>query len=189
MESPIAETESHEQTSLVPRPDTLEGARVGLYRNAKKAAEPVSKVVEERLSDRYPTVEFRYHQIPARNEKALTEIGTWAREDTDVCIAAMADCGGCTRSLVRATNAIEEGGTPAVGLIAEGFELSWQVRAEDMGRPLRCVPLPIPSETTQMSLVQENITTELVDSIEEALTNPLTGVEKRDEQRKDASAD
>lgn len=178
MRNPVGERDSDtERQALVPRVDDLEGKRIGLYKNSKPAAEPVTTVVRERLADRHPGATFVEYHRPARSEDSLREIGEWAAAEADACIAAVSDCGGCTRATVRATNAIEERSVPAVGLVAEGFRASWEANADDQGRPLRYQVLPIQSETTDVDVVRERVTTDAVDDIEAALTEPLTAEE------------
>jgi hypothetical protein len=178
MKSPKTDKAAGVDLSLTERINAVDGHRIGLYKNVKKAADPVSTVVEERLRQRYPDLEVRRYQAPARNEETLQEIGEWASEETDACFTMMADCGGCTRALVRATNAIEDHATPAVGIVSEDFTVSWDVRSEDMGRSLRHVPISLPSETTDLDIIRNIITDEMVDDLEARLTDPLTAVEK-----------
>lgn len=178
MRDPIAPKGIGDPHALSPRIDTLDGATIGLFKNIKQAADPVARVVEEKLADRYDDIAFRHNQQPARHENVLARIGEWAAAETDACIVAIGDCGGCTRAVVRATNAIEAAGTPAVGLVADGFELSWKTNAADQGRHLRYQKLPIQSETTDTDELRERITTTELDGIEAALTRALTPLEQ-----------
>jgi hypothetical protein len=189
MKSPRTDKAAGDDLSLTERIDAVDGHRIGLYKNVKKAAEPVSTVVEEQLRERYPDLEISTYGAPARDEGTLQEIGEWASEETDACITMMADCGGCTRALVRATNAIEEHGTPAVGIVSEDFTVSWDVRSEDMGRSLRHVPISLPSETTDLDIIRNSITDEVVDDLEAGLTDPLTAVEKGETEGKSLLAE
>jgi hypothetical protein len=178
MRDPTTESADDELKSLSPRLDALDGARIGFHVNAKEAARPVSQVVEEKLADRYPNLTFTRCDVPARDEEGLTRIEEWAASETDACIATVGDCGGCTRAVVRAANAIEAGGTPAVGLVADGFELSWETNANDQGRYLRSQTLPIRSETTDLDVLRDQIDADVLSGIETALTQPLTDQEK-----------
>jgi hypothetical protein len=73
MKDPTAES-TLEQDSLVPRVGTLDGKTIGLFRNIKRAAEPVSDVVVEELAERHPTSEFTRLTAPARSDDDLGEI-------------------------------------------------------------------------------------------------------------------
>lgn len=160
------------------RVTALDALRIGFYNNAKPAAEPVTDVLQSLLAKRYPNATFERFHVPARNEKNLRQIGEWAASETDVCLAIIGDCGGCTRAIARATNAIEEAGVPAVGLVAEAFGLSFETNARDEGRRLRYREVPIRSETTDIDLIRESVNDALLDAIEAALTEPLTDEER-----------
>lgn len=182
MRDPTAESTADETLeSLTDRVKALDSLRVGFYNNAKPAAEPVTDVLQSLFVDRYPDATFERFHIPARDEASLNEIGKWAASETDVCLAVIGDCGGCTRAIARATNAIETAGVPAVGLVAEEFNLSFETNARSEGRQLRYQEVPIRSETTDIELIRENVNDTLLDSIEAALTEPLTGQERGEE--------
>lgn len=178
MRDPTAEPATRGTKGLAPRIDTLEGKRIGLHVNAKEAAEPVSEVIAERLRERHDDIEFTYCDVLGRNETGLDQIEHWADQEADTCIASVGDCGGCTRAVVRTANAIEEAGTPAVGLVAEGFEASWEANAEDQGRHLRYQELPIRSETTDKDVLREQLGAEEIQGIERALTESLIDEER-----------
>lgn len=163
---------------LSPRVDSLDGARLGVYTNAKPAAEPVSDVLRARLADRHPDATFERFHVPARNDEALARIGEWAAAEADACVAAVGDCGGCTRAVVRATDAIEAAGVPAVGLVAEAFALSFEATAREGGRALRHRAVPIRSETTDRDRIRAALDGTVLDGIEAALTEPLAGDER-----------
>ncbi len=179
MRNPTAES-AIETDSLSPRVDALDGKTIGLFRNIKRAAEPVSDTVAEKLADDHPSSEFVRLTAPARSDDDLEHIAEWASGEPDVCLITIGDCGGCTRSVVRATNAIEAAGIPAVGLVAEGFELTFESNAADQGRELRYQALPIRSETTDRDELRERLTADVIDDIKSQLTAPLTDVEKGD---------
>ncbi|MFB6302156.1 MAG: hypothetical protein ABEH78_04775 [Haloferacaceae archaeon] len=163
---------------LAPRVDSLDCKRIGFYTNAKPAAEPVADVLQSRMAERYPDAPVERFHVPARDEAALARIGEWAASETDVCIAAIGDCGGCTRAIARATDAIEAAGVPAVGLVAEAFELSFETNARDGGRALRHRPVSIRSETTDREAIRAALDEGVLDGIEAALTEPLAGDER-----------
>ncbi|MBN1189622.1 MAG: hypothetical protein JXA46_07715 [Dehalococcoidales bacterium] len=56
--SPWAEADPVPQKGLAPRLTDLQGKRIGLLRNNKRAAEPMLKVAAQRLGERYPGLEF-----------------------------------------------------------------------------------------------------------------------------------
>lgn len=182
MRDPTAKSEKSEMESLAPRIKKLKNKKIGFHINTKEAAEPVARIVEEKLDKKHSSMTFSRCTVPARDEEGLDRIEEWAGE-LNACIAVVGDCGGCTRAVVRAANAVEESGTPAVGLVAEGFEMSWETNAVDQQRHIRNQTLSIRSETTDPELLQEEISAETVRGIENALIEPLTDEEKGLEER------
>lgn len=179
MRDPVAESTTDETLQpLNDRVDALDGLRIGFYNNAKPAAEPVTDVLQSLLAERYPNATFERFHVPARDEESLRRIGEWAASETDVCLTIIGDCGGCTRAIARATNAIEAAGVPAVGLVAEEFGLSFETNARSEGRRLRYREVPVRSETTDVDLIREAVDETLLDAIEAALTEPLTDKER-----------
>lgn len=179
MRDPIAEsTAETERAPLAPRLDSLDDAHIGVYLNAKPAAEPVTDVLEERFAARRPNVTLERFHVRARSEAALAEIGSWALSGPDACLAVIGDCGGCTRAIVRATNAIEDAGVPAVGFVAADFTTSFESQAASLGRALRCQPVGIRSETTDREQIRAAIDDEVMASVERGLTDPLTAEEQ-----------
>lgn len=178
MRNPVADSADDGQNPLVPRVDSLDGKRIGFYNNNKPAAEPVTEVLRTRMAERYPDATFERFHVAARDDEQLREIGEWAAEEVDVALAVIGDCGGCTRAIVRATEAIEAHGTPAVGIVAADFERAFEASAEDQRRPLRCQPVSIRSETTDTGVIEDAIDDDVLDGIEASLTEPLDSDER-----------
>ena len=179
---PTSTTDTTNLSSLSPRVDTLEGKRIGLYDNGKMAAEPVLEVLERKLRDRYTDISIEKHAMETKNDvrdpEKLAAVGTWASEEIDVCIGAIGDCGSCTKYLTWGIQRIEEEGVPAVGLIDEGFELDWQSNAIERGMPLRYNKTAVRSEIRDPDQIEERLTPEALDAIEDELTRPLTEKER-----------
>lgn len=175
---PTAMADEVERRALAARVDDLTGKRVGLLGNGKQAAEPVLNVVDRRLRERYDDVEVDYYLVEELNmlkdDDELARIEAWAREGIDVGITAIGDCGSCTKFLAWGTDAIEEGGVPAVGLLDEGFVLDWQTNAIEWGRPLRYETIPVRSEVVDYERIDGEMTMEVIDAIVDELTRPLT---------------
>jgi hypothetical protein len=93
--SPWAETDPVPFRGINPRPNDLAGKKIGLLRNSKRAAEPILKVVEDRLKKRYPTAEFTWFANLTPNEAliALPEKQPWEDwlKGVDAVIAAYGD--------------------------------------------------------------------------------------------------
>ena len=54
--SPWAEADPIPFKGISPRVDTLEGKTIGLFRNTKRAAQPIMTVLEKRLKEKFPKV-------------------------------------------------------------------------------------------------------------------------------------
>lgn len=189
MYDPVADSESTERQPIASRVGDLTGKHVGLFNNGKPAAEPLLAVVEELLREEYPDVTVeRYavdHLNRIKNEGELESIETWAAEEIDACIGAIGDCGSCTKYLVYGINAVERGGTPAVGLIDEGFALDWKTNSRDFGRELRRYSLPAVAEVTDTDRMREHVTASDLEGIVDELTRPRTDGERAVEPGED----
>jgi hypothetical protein len=57
--NPWAEVDPIPLRGITPRPDDLNGKKIGLYHNDKRAAKPMLAAVEARLKQKYPTLTFK----------------------------------------------------------------------------------------------------------------------------------
>jgi hypothetical protein len=186
LKNPIAGGESAdpaELNALSPRIDGFDGAHIGLYDNAKLAAEPVLHVLREKLDEAYEDVSFSYYSMEhlnyAKDPEKLDNVREWARtEDLDACVAAIGDCGSCTKYLVWGVAAIESAGVPAVGLVDPGFELDYQSNAAERQWPLRYTTEAVRAEVRDTERIAQQLTPEVLESIEAELTRPLTDTEQ-----------
>ncbi len=92
---PWAEADPIPSRGISPRVADLAGKKIGLYRNGKRAAEPIMNVVEARLKEKYPTAEFtRFANIRANEaiieQDAKDEFEDWLK-GVDAVIAAYGD--------------------------------------------------------------------------------------------------
>ncbi len=63
--SPWAEVDPIPLKGLAPRLNDLNGKKIGLFSEIyKRASTPILKVVEKRLKEKYPTVEFKWFEDP-----------------------------------------------------------------------------------------------------------------------------
>lgn len=174
---PTASAESVDRMSLAPRVDDVDGLRVGLVGNGKQSAEPVLDVVRERLEERDGDVTIEYYLVDELNmlkdDAVLEQVGEWAADTVDVAITAMGDCGSCTKFLAWQTDAIEDAGVPAVGLLDEGFVTDWKSNAIERGRSLRYQVIPVRCEVTDRDRIRGNVSADVLEEIERELTRPL----------------
>ena len=78
-----------------PRLTEINGKRIGLFHNIKRAGGPILQVVERRLKERYPSVQFDHYaaksmsaaQLEPQNKDKFEE---WIR-GVDAVILAVAD--------------------------------------------------------------------------------------------------
>lgn len=173
---PTASAESTDRKPLAERVDGLSGKRIGLFGNGKQAADPVLDIVGERLRERYDDVAIETYYLDELNllkdDAVLADIEEWASEHVDVGIAAMGDCGSCTKFLTWQTDAIEEAGVPAVGLVEEGFVPDWKSNSIERGRSLRYQVIPVRCEVTDRDRIREGLTMDVIEAIEDELTRP-----------------
>jgi hypothetical protein len=57
--NPWAETDPISLRGITPRPSDLNGKKIGLYQNDKRAAKPMLETVQARLKQKYPTLTFK----------------------------------------------------------------------------------------------------------------------------------
>ena len=93
--SPWAEADPIPFKGITPRLDTLEGKTIGLFRNSKRAAQPIMTVVEKRLKEKFPTVRITEYANIRPNEVIVDqavkgEFEEWLR-GVDGVIAAYGD--------------------------------------------------------------------------------------------------
>ena len=78
-----------------PRLPDLNGKRIGLFHNIKRAGGPILKVVEDRLKERYPKAEFSWYRATTmsasqQEPQNLEKFKEWIR-GVDAAILAVAD--------------------------------------------------------------------------------------------------
>ena len=56
--NPWADVDPKPLRGISPRIDNLAGKKIGLFRNDKRGALPIEKVIAERLKARYPSIEL-----------------------------------------------------------------------------------------------------------------------------------
>jgi len=92
--SPWAEIDPLPLKALSSRVTDLEGKKVGLFVNNKRAAPLIMAAVEQKLQERFPTAEFSYFHFNDRYEAATgpdkAEFEDWVRR-LDAAIAAVGD--------------------------------------------------------------------------------------------------
>ena len=71
--SPWADADPIPPRGITPRVESLEGKKIGLLRNSKRAAAPLMKVVERRLKEKFPTAEFTEFANLRPNERLIDQ--------------------------------------------------------------------------------------------------------------------
>jgi hypothetical protein len=86
--SPWAEADPVPPRGLsVPRLDSLEGKKIGLYRNDKRAAQPILTILEKKLRERFPTSQITWYNTHKTN---VPEFDEWLK-NVDAVVAAVGD--------------------------------------------------------------------------------------------------
>lgn len=175
MYSPVADTPQVADKMLAEPIGDLSDKRLGLLWNARKSAKVYLEVVEERMKEKYPGLETTYYHVDTlidlTRDDVLDDISRWAETETDACVTAMAECGSCTKFLTYGTNAIEETGTPAVGLVKSGFQYDWITNSKDHGRPLRFYLIDEGENLIDKDRIRDHMTREAIDDIEHQITS------------------
>jgi len=72
--SPWADIDPVPVRGITPRLDSLEGKTLGFFLNSKTAAEPMSEVIEEKIKEKYPSMNFsRFVRLPNISMAETTE--------------------------------------------------------------------------------------------------------------------
>ena len=71
--SPWADADPIPPRGITPRVESLEGKKIGLLRNSKRAAAPLMKVLERRLKEKFPTAEFTEFANLRPNERLIDQ--------------------------------------------------------------------------------------------------------------------
>ncbi|MBN1188297.1 MAG: hypothetical protein JXA46_00955 [Dehalococcoidales bacterium] len=96
--SPWAEADPIPLVGISPRPKNLEGKKIGLFYNVKRASHPMLTVVERKLKERFPTCECIWYANQLPPGKAVSELEgadktafeDWAR-GVDAVVGAVGD--------------------------------------------------------------------------------------------------
>ena len=93
--SPWAEVDPIPLLGISPRVDTLEGKKIGLFANFKRAAVPIAREIEKRLKERFPDSEISLYHSTAPNvdesvEPDAKKFEAWAK-DMDAVVAVVGD--------------------------------------------------------------------------------------------------
>lgn len=122
--SPWSQIDPPPLRPISPRLTELDGKTIGLFINMKRAAAPIQAVVEEKLKEKYPRARFtKFHH---RRNNELTGSEQWADfqrwvNTVDAVIAAVGDCGSCTKFVAYNAVLAEDAGKPTVALCNEDF--------------------------------------------------------------------
>jgi hypothetical protein len=70
-----------------PRLDSLEGIKIGLYNNTKKAAQPILSVLEKKLKEKFPASQISWCNL---HTTSTPEFDEWLK-NVDAVVAAVGD--------------------------------------------------------------------------------------------------
>ena len=86
--SPWAEADPVRPKGLTaPRLDSLEGKKIGLYRNDKRAAQPILTILEKKLKEKFPASQISWYTA---HKTDIPEFDDWLRS-VDAVVAAVGD--------------------------------------------------------------------------------------------------
>ena len=90
--SPWAEADPVPARGITPRLDTLEGKKIGLFANGKRAAVPSLSALERELKLRYPGVQTSWYKCSVFNTPEILTEGkekfeAWVRQQDAVAVS------------------------------------------------------------------------------------------------------
>ncbi|HSW57043.1 MAG TPA: hypothetical protein VLH15_01450 [Dehalococcoidales bacterium] len=93
--SPWADADPIPLRGLAPRLDSLQGKKIGLLCNNKRAGEEILKIAARRLTEKFPDIEFSWFKgntfsVTYLEKQRLTEFDDWIKS-VDAVLAAAAD--------------------------------------------------------------------------------------------------
>jgi hypothetical protein len=93
--SPWAEADPVPYRAINPRISNMDGKKIGLFCNTKRVAEPILKVLEDRLKKKFPTAIFSWFFNTVPNETIIArerkgEFEAWLK-GMDAVIASYGD--------------------------------------------------------------------------------------------------
>jgi hypothetical protein len=93
--SPWAEADPIPLKGLSPRLENLNGKKIGLLRNNKRAGEEILKTAAKRLKEKYPDIEFSWFKgktfsVSSLEKQRIPEFEDWIKS-VDAVLAAAAD--------------------------------------------------------------------------------------------------
>ncbi|GAA4415751.1 UGSC family (seleno)protein [Georgenia halophila] len=121
--------------SDAPRPDSLDGLRVGLLENGKRNAAQILDAVGEVLVREHGAGVLvrrlkKQFAMPLPDELLEDLVN-----ECDVVVLGVGDCGSCSASAVADGIALETAGTPSAVICTEAFEATSTAMAELKGDP------------------------------------------------------
>jgi hypothetical protein len=93
--NPWAEVDPMALRGISPRVSSLDGKKIGLFANFKRAARPILAVVEKRLKERYPNIETtlfdsRGNNVLETETENKERFEAWAK-GVDAVVGAVGD--------------------------------------------------------------------------------------------------
>jgi hypothetical protein len=137
-------TAEEDPINYAPRPESLNGLKIGLVENTKPNAEKVLQAIANQMAETYGTDMIHLVHKSQRAPLADADIKKLQIE-ADFVICGVGDCGACSSGSVLDAILLERSGIPAVAIITDRFEETGQEMAGLWGVPtFRFVQMPHP---------------------------------------------
>jgi hypothetical protein len=131
---PAADSE-RDQAALAPRPESLDGLRLGLLANIKRNAEQFLDEVGRLLAEQHGVKAVVARKKPDITNTAPQLMLDDLRTRCDVAVVGVGDCGSCSASAVADGILLEQSGIPAAVICSDAFVVSADAMAELRGAP------------------------------------------------------
>jgi len=164
---------NEEPISYAPRPQSLQGLRIGIIENTKKNAEEVLTKLAEKLESAYGMKAVKLMHKPERAPVKDWEIAE-LRDQVDFVIAGIGDCGACSSGTLLDAIYLEKAKIPAIAIVTDAFNNTSREMAQLWGVPdFRFVMVPHPLAS---------LTPEKINQRAEELVGQVTALLKEGQQ-------
>jgi hypothetical protein len=128
-----ATSQTSNNTTLAPRPESMEGLTLGLLDNTKPNATQLLAEFARELRERFGAAKTREYVKDYFGTPMKKELLEQITAECDVVITAVGDCGSCAAATVADGVMLERAGVPSVSVCSDSFLRAGQAMANVQG--------------------------------------------------------